>query len=66
MPKFELIKQKYTDQAKKSWSGEHADTIEEFALGSFDTLGVALRFRKFIVDEKKYGDAPAGVLGSET
>jgi len=59
--KYELIEQKYSDKAKGSWSAEQADTIEEVCLGTFDTLGVAIRFRKFIIEEKKYGDTPAGV-----
>ena len=64
MMKYELIEQKYTDKAKGSWSAEQADTITESCLGVFDTLGVAIRFRKFIVEEKKYGDSPTGVSAS--
>lgn len=63
--KYELIEQKYSDKAKGSWAAEQADTIEETCLGTFDTLGVAIRFRKFLVEEKKYsGDTPTGVLAS--
>ena len=64
MMKYELIEQEYTDKAKGSWSAERADTITESCLGVFDTLGVAIRFRKFIVEEKKYGDSPTGVSAS--
>ena len=64
MMKYELIEQEYTDKAKGSWSAEQADTITESCLGVFDTLGVAIRFRKFIVEEKKYGDSPTGVSAS--
>lgn len=64
MMKYELIEQEYTDKANGSWSAERADTITESCLGVFDTLGVAIRFRKFIVEEKKYGDTPTGVIAS--
>lgn len=62
MMKYELIEQEYEDKAKGSWSVERADTITETCLGVFDSLGVAIRFRKFIVEEKKYGDTPTGVI----
>jgi hypothetical protein len=63
--KYELIEQKYEDKAKGSWSAERADTITELCLGIFDTLGLAIRFRRFLVEEKKYGgDAPTGVSAS--
>lgn len=64
MIKYELIEQKYTDETNKSWAAERADTITETSLGVFDSLGLAIRFRKFLVEEKKYGDIPTGVLTS--
>lgn len=62
--KYELIEQKYEDKAKGSWSTDNADTITESCLGVFDTLGLAIRFRRFIVEEKKYGDIPTGIIAS--
>ena len=62
--KYELIEQVYEDKAKGSWAAERADTITETCLGVFDSLAVAIRFRKFIVEEKKYGDTPTGVIAS--
>lgn len=62
--KYELIEQKYEDKKNGSWSAEKADTITESCLGVFDTLGLAVRFRKFLVEEKKYSDTPTGVSAS--
>ena len=62
--KYELIEQKYEDKANGSWSAEQADTITESCLGVFDTLGLAIRFRTFLIEEKKYGDTPTGVSAS--
>lgn len=64
MIKYELIERKYEDKAKRSWSPEQADTIKESCLGVFDTLGLAVRFRRFLVEGKKYSDTPAGVSAS--
>lgn len=65
MIKYELIEQNYTDKKNGSWAAERADTITETSLGVFDTLGCAIRFRRFLVEEKKYGDTPTGVLASK-
>lgn len=65
MIKYELIEQNYTDETNGSWAAERADTITETSLGVFDTLGLAIRFRRFLIEEKKYGDTPAGVMASE-
>lgn len=65
MMKYELIEQNYTDETNGSWAAERADTITETSLGVFDSLGLAIRFRRFLVEEKKYGDTPTGVLASK-
>ncbi len=65
MIKYELIEQKYTDETNGSWSAERADTITETSLGVFDSLDIAIRFRRFLVEEKKYSDIPTGVLASK-
>ena len=65
MIKYELIEQNYTDETNGSWSAERADTITETSLGIFDSLGLAIRIRKFLVEEEKYGNAPTGVLASK-
>ena len=62
--KYELIEQKYTDETNNSWAVERADTITETCLGVFDSLGLAIRFRKFLIEEKKYGNDPTGVSAS--
>lgn len=64
MMKYELIEQNYTDETNGSWAAERADTITETSLGVFDSLGHAIRFRKFLVEEKKYSDIPTGVQAS--
>ena len=62
--KYELIEQKYTDETNNSWAVERSDTITETCLGVFDSLGLAIRFRKLLIEEKKYGDTPTGVSAS--
>ena len=64
MIKYELIEQNYTDETNGSWAAERADTITETSLGVFDSLGLAIRFRKFLVEETKYGNIPTGTLSS--
>lgn len=63
--KYELVEQKFTDEKNGSWAADRADTITETILGEYADLGTAIRFRKFLVEEKKYsGDTPTGVLAS--
>ena len=65
MIKYELIEQNYTDETNGSWAAERADTITETSLGIFDSLGLAIRIRKVLVEEEKYGNVPTGVLASK-
>lgn len=62
--KYELVRQKYTDSANKSWAAEYADTIEEETMGEYPTVGMAATFRSFLIKEKKYSDEPTGLSSS--
>ena len=64
MPKYELVRQKFSNKTSGSWSVELADTITEEVLGEYSSVGMAAVFRSFLVNEKKYGDDPAGISPS--
>lgn len=62
--RFELIEQNYEYADEKLFCHDinKADTIHEKVLGEFPTLPLALRMRKFLVEEKRYSsDTPEGV-----
>ena len=61
MTKYELVRQKFSSEADGSWCMERADTITEEVLGEYSSVGMAAVFRSFLVNEKKYGNDPAGI-----
>lgn len=64
MPKYELVRQEFSNKADRLWPIERADSITEEVLGEYSAVGMAAVFRSFLINEKKYGSDPTGILPS--